>query len=416
MHRIKEIPLKDYDDLIDIVVNAYPGFGLNSPEDRQRQKKNMIAVRKADHNQTVMGLYRSKKLLGVMRMHDFVMNVFGNMLPTGGVGLVAVHLAHKKEKICKELIEYYLEHYRKLNYPLATLYPFRPDFYRKMGFGYGIKHNEYRILPEHLPKSPGREQVELVTKPNLKALTECYNRMARKTHGMIEKCVYEWRWATRNAARIAVYKDGRTILGYIVFSFKKVRQDQFIINDLVIEEFVYENRDVFLGLMAFLQSQADQVRRVIFNTQDEFLQFLPFDARDGSLHNVGRLSHQCNLQGLGIMYRVINVREFFARLKEHNFNDITCRLKIDIRDTFVKTNHGQTIVHFDHGQPTVKNAGDYDLTISLDISEFSSLVMGTVDFNSLYRYGLAEISDNKHLETVNRLFHTTTRPDTTTQF
>ena len=416
MHRIKEIPLKDYDDLMDIVSNAYPGFGLNSPKDKQRQKKNMMMARKTDPTQTIMGLYRSKKLLGVMRMHDFVMNVFGNMLPTGGIGLVAVHLAHKKEKICKSLVEHYLDHYRKLNYPLAALYPFRPDFYRKMGFGYGIKHNEYHIQAGHLPKAAGRENVELVTKPNLKAMTECYNRMARKTHGMFEKCVYEWRWTFRNAARIAMYKDDRTIRGYIVFSFKKIQQDQFIHNDMEVEELVYENREVFLGLMAFLQSQADQVRRIKFSTQDEFLHFLPFDARNGSLHNVGRLSHECNLQGLGIMYRVLDIKELFIRLKEHNFNDVTCRLKITVRDTFVKANDGDTIIHFKNGVPRVMNNADHDIAISLDIAEFSSLVLGTVDFRSLHRYGLAEISDDKYLDTINRLFHVVTPPDTTTQF
>lgn len=416
MHQIKEIPLKDYDDLIDIVVNAYPGFGINSPADRERQKKNMIAVRKTDPTQTIMGLYRSKKLLGVMRLHDFVMNVFGSMLPTGGIGLVAVHLAHKKEKICKELVEHYLEHYRKRNYPLAALYPFRPDFYRKMGFGYGIKHNEYLILAEHLPKAPGREHVEMVAKPDLKAMTECYNRVARKTHGMFEKCVYEWRWSTRSVARIAVYKDGRTVRGYIVFSFRKIQQDQFIHNDMDIEEFVYEGREAYQGLIAFLQSQADQVRRIKFNTQDEFLQFLPFDARNGSLHNVGRLSHEVNLQGMGIMYRVLDMKELFTRLKDHDFNDVTCRLKITIRDSLVKANDGTTIVHFTDGKPRVMKNAEHDIAISLDIAEFSSLVLGAVDFRSLYRYGLAEISDEKQLDAVNRLFHTIARPDTTTQF
>lgn len=34
---------------------------------------------------------------------------------------------------------FYLRHYRERGTPLTALYPFRPDFYRSMGFGFGTK-------------------------------------------------------------------------------------------------------------------------------------------------------------------------------------------------------------------------------------------------------------------------------------
>jgi len=42
--------------------------------------------------------------------------------------------------------------------------------------------------------------------------------------------------------------------------------------------------------------------------------------------------------------------------------------------------------------------------MSLDVAEFSSLLMGAVDFQHLYAYNLAEISDPAAVPVVNRLF------------
>jgi hypothetical protein len=42
--------------------------------------------------------------------------------------------------------------------------------------------------------------------------------------------------------------------------------------------------------------------------------------------------------------------------------------------------------------------------------------MGAVDFETLYEYGLAEISDNKYIETVSNIFKTSKKPSCVTAF
>ena len=43
---IKKIPLKDVDQFISIVVNAYPGFGINSDKERKELRQRIIKVSK----------------------------------------------------------------------------------------------------------------------------------------------------------------------------------------------------------------------------------------------------------------------------------------------------------------------------------------------------------------------------------
>jgi hypothetical protein len=44
------------------------------------------------------------------------------------------------------------------------------------------------------------------------------------------------------------------------------------------------------------------------------------------------------------------------------------------------------------------------------------LLAGTADFWSLYRYGLADVSDEGYVETINRLFAVEQKPICTTGF
>ena len=46
----------------------------------------------------------------------------------------------------------------------------------------------------------------------------------------------------------------------------------------------------------------------------------------------------------------------------------------------------------------------------MDVEWFSSLVMGVVDFRSLWTYGLATVSDTTKVGALYRLFHSREKP------
>ena len=85
-------------------------------------------------------------------------------------------------------------------------------------------------------------------------------------------------------------------------------------------------------------------------------------------------------------------------------------------DSFFKENEGSTLIHFVNGKPHLKDKGRHDVEIHLDVSDFSSLIMGVVNFKTLFEYRLAEISDTNYLGTVNTIFITEEKPKCTTLF
>jgi predicted acetyltransferase len=183
-----------------------------------------------------------------------------------------------------------------------------------------------------------------------------------------------------------------------------------------VKELVYHNLAVFKQLMNFLHTQFDQINRIVINTQDEYFHYLLSDPRDESDNSFAPVYHQSNLQGVGLMYRIIDTALFFTQLDQHSFNNENIKLKLNIVDNFVEENSKPIIVEFKNGRPQVVGGINYDAEISMDISDFSAMAMGCVEFRALLRLGLAEISDESYEETVNSLFKTKDKPMCTTTF
>ncbi|MBU7013917.1 MAG: GNAT family N-acetyltransferase [Theionarchaea archaeon] len=413
---IQLIPEKDLHDFITIVANAYPRMKLSTPEERDRTRSLLLKLQNEEPTTHIYGFYEDGTLRGGMILYDFTMTMFSVPVLVGGVGLVAVDLIHKREKVCKEMISFFLDYYKKKGSFLTSLYPFRPDFYKEMGFGFGTKMHQYRLHPEQLPART-KEHIHFLSKKDTAALVDCYNRYAATTHGMMkltsERKVE--RIMEDPLTRIVGYKTGNSIQGYLVFMFKEAETENFVINDIRVREFIYETTEAFWELLTFLHSQKDQIRYCMINTQDEYFHHVLDDPRYGEDMLMPHIYHETDRDGIGLMYRIIDVKRAFEVLKDHNFGGIDCRLRIDIQDGFFPENQGSYIVHFEEGIPQL-GRNDFEVSIHLKISDFTSLIMGIVPFDRLCTYGLAEISDSGYVDVVTRLFAWAEKPVCTTEF
>jgi predicted acetyltransferase len=310
------------------------------------------------------------------------------------------------------MMEHYHDYYLERGAPFALLWPFRPDFYRKMGYGYGRKMNKYAVRPDDLPRG-SREHVDYMGKDDIDALYECFNRYARANHGMIlKRRAYFERFIQRFKV-VGVKVEGR-VEGFIAFNFKKLDPDHMLLQNIEVDYLVYENRKALAGLLAFLQSTLDQVERIVFTTMDDDLHFIPLDPRNGAPH-IFYTSQESNVQGVGMMYRVINKALLFEKLKDHSFNGVDLKVKFNVEDSFLPSNHGPIVVHFIGGKPVLGET-DYDVEVTLNVEWFSSLMMGVVDFQKLWMYGLVEVSDEKYVGSLDRLFHVSKKPETIEEF
>lgn len=416
MNEIRKITDHEIGPFLRLMGNSYPSLGLFNEQARHVYEQRMVYQFNEDDCSSFYGYFRENELLGGMKFYDFQMNVYGTKVYSGGIGHVCVDLLHKKERIAKEMLTYYLRHYRSAGASIAMLHPFRVSFYKQMGFGLGPKMHQYRVFPASLPKGP-KDHIVYLTHQDKQDIVDCYNRYADLTHGMMEKNDFECRRWFDDASNLYVgYKQGEQILGYLVFSFKKASDTNFLLNDLLIREMIYETPDALSQLLAFLRSQEDQVNRIIYNTQDEDFHFLLSDTGNGVEELMPHVSHQCNVSAIGLMYRVINVPGLFTQLAAHNFGSQTCKMKLTIKDSFLPENEGSTYIHFTEGHPAIADSSDYEVEVTMDVSDFSSLIMGVASFRSLHTFKLIDLSDDTYLNTVAAIFRVDVKPRCTTPF
>jgi predicted acetyltransferase len=411
MREIRLLQEGDWEAYAVIAGNAYPGVSVSPEVVVQRIRK-----MQGDPIIHVYGLFVDGELQGVMRLYDFQMRLLSAVALVGGIGGVAVDLRHKKERVAYEMVQFYLQHYREKGACLAALYPFRPDFYRQMGFGYGRKLNQYRLKTASLPRGSSKAHVDWLRPADQESFVACYNRLMARQSGLMVLFPY-WLDSMMHSAvaKTAVYRNGDQIEGFMTFQFEKGAN--FLHNELVVRYLMAEHATARMELLTFLHDQADQVETTIFHTFDDAFHLAVHDPRDDSQVLMPPVAHQTNTQGVGLMYRVIDVPRLFAVLRAHDFGGQTCRVRLELADSFLPVNAGAWVLDVQNGRAQLLSAQETaDVTMRLDIADFSSLVLGVVTVRELADYHLLTLSDGAYLPVLHRLFFTDNKPICLTPF
>jgi len=274
---------------------------------------------------------------------------------------------------------------------------------------------QYRIKPEHLPSSDERKKVRFLARDDVPALKICYNSVAERTHGMIDETDLGWQiiFELGQPIRYAGYFSEGTLEGYIVFDSESGKGG-FLRNNIRLVRCLYRTPSALAGLLGFLHTQADQFDYITYNTHEDNLFYFLKDIRSSD-NLLAPVFHESSTCGIGLMFKVIDVPALFGN-EAISFGDQSCRIKFNITDAFTPENSGNLIVEFQNGRAHMIEGGAVEATVTIDISDFSSLVMGSVTFDELLRYGLAKISNSEMAATVNDLFAVESRPVCYTMF
>lgn len=394
--------------------NAYPAFPRPLDETLERIRQRCPR----DHNSEIWGAFEGEQLLGGMRLLDFEMNYFGRYIPAGGVGMVAVDLLHKKRGVARKLIEHFLDDCEANGQYLAMLYPFRPDFYHKMGFGYGPKMHQYSFAPSSLPRSAGRHGAVYLTLDDMPLLADFHRAESARRHGycLMGDMELEGLWKDFGEKRNLVghMQDGR-LGGYLAFSFRRCHENNFICNDMVIRAWRWNNQASLAALCGFIHTQADQVNRVVYTTQMADFQFLLSDVRNQTNNIIPSVYHECNTSGVGLMYRVVSVPRFLEATSYRNYGGTTAQLNLTVHDSFRPQNAGVYGLAVENGALSLSgpSAGAIDMTI--DVADLSALLMGSVDIGALHRLSLVQV-DDAALPVLESVFRAAQKPECLSAF
>lgn len=425
MFEVKKLPFESIQEASHILTMAYPGVGMTPQLYAER-----IVKRWEDPHLCFYGVFDTEAndaLVGAMRYHQFEMNFHGHPISACGIGAVAVALTRKKEHMAFHMLQHFLYTHREAGYPMALLYPFDPGFYKRMGFGYGAPQYQLSLKPAQLPATGCKERVMLLSRIHLQHLLRFYNQQAEATHGLLTKHEIDFDLLFDDESlHIAGYFYEGHLEGYLLFRFLP-EHGNFLLNDLQVSQWLWSTPDAFLGLATFLHAQGDQIRHVLVNTQMPDFHFALANAKDSHQQLLGGVWHSTARLGTGVMYRVLDLVALLRPLCNTKAKSIptssvepTIDLGLQLTDSFMPENAGTYVLSL-RGQSLldIKKQDDstaVTVTLSMDISDFSSLIVGAVSLKTLFSIGLASLSDASHLKDLSAFFEAEQPPICLTAF
>ena len=399
------------------MMHAYPGPDGITGESLNKLAQNLQDEMNGEQAVLIYGAYRDGKLLGSLRLHEFVMNLRGAKIRVGGIAGVCVHLLHKKEKVSRDMLSFALKHFHSQGIHMLSLYPFQTGFYKKMGFGYGAMKHQFRMKPDAFPKGPTKENVEYLAIEDKAEVLACYEQLSQTRSGMFMREEADFNGMFQFGSTVAGVRHNGEIKGYLSFRFKRVHPQYARKYNLNVEQFVYQTPEALSELCTFLNSQSDQVDQVIIDTQDEDFHYIFHDPINGRHDSFETTALESSVTAVGAMFRVLDAKGMLTKLAGGRFGSEVCKLKIIVQDNFFEPGHNEVIVHFIQGRISgLEDEGEYDVAMTIPIAEFSSLIMGAVGFRSLFNYGLASLSDSSYTSLIHRLFAVELKPRNDTNF
>ncbi len=315
IRKIQENELEAYTRL---QLRAYPSIRIGSEAEwnsyLERNKKMLDSA-----ECTLYGYFQENTLLGSLILYHYQINYLGTWLPIKGIGSVAVDLLHKREGICKTMMTWAEEEIKKEAVSLAFLFPFRPDFYVPLGYGYGPMLYQYTLDPAVLPPQGDKSRLMYLSKEDIPRIQDFENTMDASFHGYVKKQDREINdYFHRISFQKIGYFDQNKLEGWMAFNTQNPDPKNFLRSHLYIYEWWCKSLCAKQAFLSFLHSQKDQYEQIVYSTVDASLMHLAKDPRSDKQKMLPPfISHPVGQVSTSIFYSVIQPQKIFELLLRH---------------------------------------------------------------------------------------------------
>ncbi|QUG42547.1 GNAT family N-acetyltransferase [Psychrobacillus sp. INOP01] len=395
---IRLLQKEDMEQAANIAAMAYPGMLIQSVEKTKEFAERLIIEQKEDNGLQFFGCFNEQEdLVGIFRINDFECNINGKFQRILGIGLVAVHLLHKKEKVAFQILSYFHAYARQENAALVALHPFNPSFYRKMGYGNGPLRYEFKFKPGTLLTDGDKSKVKFLAPADEDAIVSLYNEYAQNNHGMMKRTWKEKQYIKTKKTYYVGVEDENNLIGALAFTLEPVKDSHFLHQHLEVHEWIWSTPTAYKQLTAWLSSQQDQVDRIIFRTNDQSFMYNLSNPLNDSNHLIPSVYHEVATTGTGMMYRITKVETFVTST---NFTGLgrpekDTRILIELVDTFLQEQSGIYELQYEGELWKIQKLekAEEPVNLTIGIHYLSSWWMGCVSLESLHNTGQANVSN-----------------------
>lgn len=418
MRHIKPIDVECIEEYLDIYLQAYPAYKSSDHACRENYRAKTLRDMSRKEDVDFIGCFQGDTLVGIMKMVNFSMNLYGQMQPAIGLMSMAVHPFHKKKGIAQEMMTYYETYTMEMGGLVAILLPFRFGFYRKLGYGLGARMDEYHLETKNLPADGQMNSLVKLESKDLKRMLDCYEEIVEQNHGMLMKFSEEiWDMEQdESTLRVGYESDGK-LKGYMAYHFEEASSVNYTLNTLVVDELVYEDGQVLKSFLTYLYRQGDLAQTVLLRSGEEDFYHLLMDPQHNSFYSIPFGYLQTNVSAVGNMYKIPDLKRFVESTSYREFpKEEEVRVKFFYRDEIL--DHEKAFVLcFKEGKWYPGNEEAVaQVSITARQGDLSSLFLNASSLSALIRLGVMEISEMSYVDQLDRLFRYGQKPYSNNDF
>lgn len=408
---IRPLTQGDLEDYLDIYLNAYPAFKSLDDDCREQYRRRYSREIAEGKDVLAVGLFEDGTLIATMKLVSFSMNLYGQMQKACGLMSLAVHPLHKKKGAALDMVRYFEDYARDTGALVTLLLPFSIAFYRRMGYGFGAKLDEYRVPTVCLPKPENLDGLLLLKAEDVPQVLACHQRFAERNHGALAKFseeVYNMESDTQ-VRRIGYVEDG-SLKGYLAFRFEDASDVNYTQNRISVEEMVYEDGTVLRKLLGFLRLQADLAQTVVLRTGEADFYHLLEDPQDVSGNYIPYGFLQTNVSAVGTMFKVLDPAEFISATAYRKLPEETVTVRFVYEDELAHREKTVTVGFAGGHWSALEDDAEPDVTVWCRAADLSSMLLGSCGLSSMVRMGGVGVSDPALAEKVDRLLYLSRKP------
>ncbi|WP_022819317.1 GNAT family N-acetyltransferase [Fusobacterium russii] len=327
-------------------------------------------------------LEKDKKIISSLHENPYILNFNNNEIKTKYIVGVSTPIEEQRKGYMTHLLTEMLKNSKEKNYPFIFLTPINPNIYRKFGFEYFSKIENFKLKIEDLKnfkidRTLNFYEIDINNKDKyLNDLIFIYNKAMKTKFLYLKRDEYYF-----NKLLLECFNDGMKIFisyknnepqGYIFFS----KTD----NEIEVRELFSIDFKIYESLLALLYFYKDYYQELNIST-----------ASNSNIEYI--FENQLKIKKTEypfMMMRVLKPLEIFKLLDIKIEN-----LKIQIEDEIFKDNTGLYLYN-KKWQYSSKSVADYDFKIN--INDFTSLVTGFFSFDEMLFMKKIELNINKKVK------------------
>ncbi len=322
------------------------------------------------------------QVAGACVARDMRCTWFGDELMCAGVAAVGVLPEYRGSGVGTAFMKGVLRQYYDEGFEIASLYAYRPPFYRKAG--YELCGNRVKITSHFglLPKPRADRQMRLLELGDLEPIKPCYDAFARAYNGQNIRSEKNW-WRQMGGDKpFHIYAFGEPVEGYVA-----VRLDMSFWVPMSIYEIAWSSGEGYEACMSMIAALGVNKSEISWDEPWPSPYFSRFADQTVKIETQR-----------AAMYRLINVESALSRLTCAETTELT----LQVIDPELPENHGfwHLVAGPEGAQVSRSDAGE----VQASIGHLTQAFLGDPNFESLVRCGAIRVESDDAYQRAATLF------------